>query len=276
MSRPSREYRSAGFPPMLVLVSASVLSLSLSLSFALASPRSAQAQAQGCPRVPTGLRCPLLPHDGGVRREALQALDAEGRRRVARGDLPGAAQAFGCLVEGDPTPESAGNLVVVLREQGELGDALLIARCAEDLAAPGSTRERARARREEIERRLGLPTPTPSGLAASAPALSAPASASAPASTIESRSLAPSAARRYRRWSYSALGLGVAALVAGGVVYAVARDRAHQFDDEQQRNGYSDRARTLRTDAQNLELGSWISAGIGVTAAAAGGLLLTF
>src|SRR5664279_3781645 len=135
----------------------------MALLLALAAP--GRAHAQSCPRVPTGLRCPSLPQDAGVRRDALQALDAEGRRRVARGDLPGAAQAFGCLVEGDPTPESAGNLVVVLREQGELGDALLIARCAEDLAPPGATRDRARARREDIERRLGLPAPAPAGTA---------------------------------------------------------------------------------------------------------------
>src|SRR5437868_9346299 len=109
------------------------------LALALALPARARAQSASavCPRVPAGLRCAPLPKDGWVRREALQALDAEGRRRVARGDFVGAAQAFGCLVEGDPTPESAGNLAVVLREHGDLGDSLLVARCAEDLAPLG-------------------------------------------------------------------------------------------------------------------------------------------
>ena len=231
------------------------------------------ARAQGCPRVPAGLRCAPLSGDGAARREALQALDTDGRRRVGRGDLLGAAQAFGCLVEGDPTPESASNLTVVLRELGELGDALLVARCAEDLSSPGPGRDRARTRREEIERRLGLRV-----LAASEIPAGASASATWP-SALDSQStmpVAPPPARRYRGWSYAALGIGAAALVGGGVAFALARERASQFGAEQQRNGYSDRARSLRADAGALEIGGWVGAGLGVTAAAVGGVLLTF
>ena len=110
-----------------------------------------------------------LPREGWGRREALQTLDAEGRRRVSRGDSAGAAQSFGCLVADDPTPEAAGNLAVVLREQGNLGDALLAARCAEDLAPPGPARDRARTRREEIEHRLGMPSSAPASAAGRAP-----------------------------------------------------------------------------------------------------------
>src|SRR4029077_18157816 len=110
------------------------------LALALALParaRAASAPTAVCPRVPAGLRCAPMPRDGWVRHEALQALDAEGRRRVGRGGYAGAAQLLRCPVEGAPPPEAAGNLAVVLREQGDLGDALLIARCPEDLAPPG-------------------------------------------------------------------------------------------------------------------------------------------
>ena len=261
-----------------------VLALGLALS---TRARAEPAPTTMCPRVPAGLRCAPLPKDGWVRREALQALDAEGRRRVARGDLAGAAQAFGCLVEGDPTPESAGNLAVVLREQGDLGDSLLAARCAEDLAPLGPLRDRARSRREDIEHRLGLPTSPP-----------APASDDTHPGTVTPTALSPSqnagnantappaldlrapsdepARRSYHRAGYVPLIAGAAALIASGVLYALARDRAQQFNQEQQTNGYGDRARTLRGEAQNLELASWISGGAGAVAAAAGGVLLTF
>jgi hypothetical protein len=215
---------------------------------------------------------------------------------VSRGDLAGAAQAFGCLVADDPTPEAAGNLAVVLREQGNLGDALLAARCAEDLAPAGPARDRARTRREEIEHRLGMPPSAPAGAAgaragaAGAPVdpaavmlapLPPPPAAGAPdlraPSSSPSSSPSPSPLLgSFRRSGYATLAVGGAALIAAGALYAVARDRAHQFDDEQQRNGYSDRARGLRGDAQTLETATWINVGVGVVAAAVGGVLLTF
>jgi hypothetical protein len=264
--------------------------LLLMLAAWLAPGARARAQAGGvCPRVPAGLRCAALPREGWGRREALQTLDADGRRRVSRGDLAGAAQAFGCLVADDPTPEAAGNLAVVLREQGNLGDALLAARCAEDLAPSGPARDRARTRREEIEHRLGMPPSAPAGAAGEragtagapvdlaalmlrprsapgAPDLRAPSPSPSPSSSLGS----------FRRGGYTTLAVGGAALIAAGVLYALARDRAHQFDDEQQRNGYSDRARGLRSDAQTLETATWINAAVGVVAAAVGGVLLTF
>ncbi len=266
--------------------------LVLVFAFAFSARARAQSPASNvCPRVPAGLRCAPPPKDGWVRREALQALDAEGRRRVARGDYAGAAQAFGCLVEGDPTPESAGNLAVVLREQGDLGGALLVARCAEDLAPPGPVRDRARSRREEIEHRLGLPASPPSGASDERhrdPVTTAVAPIAAPTPRTESNPNPPSGAldlrvpsnepapRSNHRTAYVPLVAGAAAVIASGVLYALARDRAHQFDQEQQTNGYSDRARSLRSEAQNLETASWISGGAGVVAAAAGGVLLTF
>jgi hypothetical protein len=250
----------------------------------LASPPRARAQtADVCPRVPAGLHCAPLPKDGEVRREALQALDAEGRRRVGRGDYAGATQAFGCLVEGDPTPESAGNLAVVLREQGDLGDALLIARCAEDLAPSGPTRDRARTRREELERRLGLPATPPReagdapriAVAPSPPPVVAPSTAASGALDLRTSLTQPPQVSRHRA-AFATLAAGTAALIAGGVLYALARDRTSQFDQEQQSSGFSDRARTLRSDAQNLQTASWITGGAGVAAAAVGGVLFAF
>ena len=254
----------------------------------LVSPARARAEAADvCPRVPAGLRCAPLPRDGWVRREALQALDAEGRRRVGRGDYAGAAQLFGCLVEGDPTPEAAGNLAVVLREQGDLGDALLIARCAEDLSPPGPTRDRARVRREELERRLGLPAtppreggealsraaaPPPSPPVAIAPGPSGPV----PGALDLRASPAQPPQASHHRAAVATLAAGAAALIAGGVLYALAHDRARQFDEEQQSSGFTDRARTLRSDAHNLQTASWITGGAGLAAAAVGGVLFAF
>src|SRR5215831_4139332 len=214
------------------LTPASLLLFMLVLAFP-ARVRAQATPAAVCPRVPAGLRCAPLPKDGWVRREALQALDAEGRRRVARGDFAGAAQAFGCLVEGDPTPESAGNLTVVLREQGDLGDALLVARCAEDLAPPGPLRDRARSRREEIEHRLGLPSSPPAAVAsdeahhdgampAVRPTAHTAANANAPPPALDLR--APTSEptpRSSHRAAYVPLVAGAAALIAGGVLYAV-------------------------------------------------------
>jgi hypothetical protein len=219
-----------------------------------------------------------------VRHEALQALDAEGRRRVGRGDYAGAAQVFGCLVEVDPTPEAAGNLAVVLREQGDLGDALLIARCAEDLAPPGPTRDRARARREELERRLGLPaTPSREGgeavrrAAALPPVAIAPGPSGPVPGALDLRaSPAQPPQVSHHRAAVATLAAGAAALIAGGVLYALAHDRARQFDEEQQSSGFTDRARTLRSDAHSLQTASWITGGAGLAAAAVGGVLFAF
>jgi hypothetical protein len=270
-------------------IAASWLWLAVVMSM-LALPARARAQtADVCPRVPAGLRCAPLPRDGWVRHEALQALDAEGRRRVGRGDYGGAAQVFGCLVEGDPTPESAGNLAVVLREHGDLGDALLIARCAEDLAPPGPTRDRARTRREELEHRLGLPATTareggdtprvapPSTLPLSpAVASSSGAWGATPGALVLSAPPAQPPQVSHHRAAFATLAAGAAALIAGGVLYALARDRTRQFDEEQQSTGFTDRARTLRSDAQNLQTASWLTGGAGVAAAAVGGILFAF
>jgi hypothetical protein len=233
--------------------------------FALGSP--ALARAQSCPHLPAGARCAPLPDEGPARREALRALDAEGRAQVRAGDLAAAARAFGCLVEADPTPESAGNLTVVLREQGSLGDALLVARCAEQLSVAGPARERARDRREEIERRLGLP---PSASTSSAPVLIAAPNLTASA-TAE-----PSRPRARRGWSYAALAVGAATLIGSGVTYAFARARANQFADEERVSGYTDRARRLHDEAGTLELSSFIGFGVGAAAALTGVVLLRF
>jgi hypothetical protein len=233
------------------------------LALALIGP--GVARAQPCPRLPAGLLCAPLPEEEGARRELLQALDLDGRDAVSRGDYPIAVAAFGCLVEVDPTPESAGNLAVVLREQGALGDALLIARCAEQLAVPGPTRDRARVRRLDIERRLGLP------------ALGAAADLTASGDPGAEPRAPPGAPSRVRRtWGYAALALGVTVLIGSGLLYALARQRARQFDDEQLAHGYSDRARGLRDETQTLEIGGWIGAGAGVASMVGGGALLRF
>jgi hypothetical protein len=217
------------------------------------------ASAESCPRLPAGLICAPLPDEDGARREVLQALDVDGREAVTRGDYATAATAFGCLVESDPTPEAAGNLAVVLREQGALGDALLIARCAEQLAPPGPARERALTRRVDIERRLGL-SPAATGLATGV---------ATPLSAVPSP-------RVSRGWSYAGLAVGATVLIGAGVLYVMGRARADQFGDEQRINGYTARARDLHDEGRTLEITSWVGAGVGVAAAIAGGVLLTF
>ncbi len=130
-----------------------------------------------------------------------------------------------------------------------------------------------------------MPTSPPSG-AASETHREAPATPSAAAPTDANLPPSPGldlraptnepAPHPYRRSAYVPLAAGVAALAASGVLYAIARDRAQQFNQEQQTNGYGDRARNLHDEAQNLEIASWLSAGAGVVAAGVGGVLLTF
>jgi hypothetical protein len=225
---------------------------------------SSSARAQSCALVPARSDCAPLTMGPADRRAALETLDQAGRAATASGDYAAAGRAFGCLVQDDPTPESAGNLALVLREQGQLVEALRAARCAEELATDGATRERARARRADIERRLTL-----------APAAAPPADATLSIAAVAPATPQP-AARPRRTWGWAALGLGAAAGVTAGALYLVARDRAQAFDDEQVASGFSPRARNLRDQATALETGSWISAGVGLAAALAGGLLLTF
>lgn len=236
------------------------------------------ARAQSCPRLPATLVCAPTPEDSAGRQEMLEALDQEGRAAVSRGDYVIAASAFGCLVQADPTPESAGNLAVVLREQGALGDALLIARCAEELAAPGPARERARARRVDIEQRIGFgPGDGAAGVTAPPQVANTRGTTLTREAPARDRSVggAPAAAG-HRHWAYTALAVGAAALVGGGVLYALARHKASQFDDEQSSSGYSDRARALHDDAQGLQRASWITSGLAAAALATGGVLFRF
>jgi hypothetical protein len=235
----------------------------LALALAALAGVSPAAHAQTCPLVPAGLSCAPLPDNAARRHDALQALDDAGRASAARGDYPAAARAFGCLVEDDPTPGSAGNLAVVLREQGLLGDALLAARCAERLATDDPGRERARVRREEIERRLGLAPEPP------APAAGVLLPAPAPPPAVEPP-------RPRRAWGYAALAGGAAAGFGAGVLYLLARDRSRQFDDEQLATGFSPRARDLRDSAATLETWSWVGVGAGLALALTGVALLRF
>jgi hypothetical protein len=232
------------------------------------------ARADTCPRLPAELRCEPLPDEDLSRREALRALDVAGREAVSRGAFGEAATAFGCLVEGDPTPESAGNLAVVLREQGALGDALLIARCAEQLAVPGALRERARLRRREMELRLGLPSDVapvlgPATMPATSLATTIPTAVETPA-PIPPRSGVDG------RWSTAGLAIGAAVLFGAGILNAVARDRAQKFDQEQLTNGYTQQARSLRADSRSLEVWSWVGASLGLASLATGGVLLIY
>lgn len=254
------------------MVNASTLALSATLGLLVwgSLGGAGAAHAGTCPRLPVELRCEPLPDEDLSRREALRRLDVAGREAVSRGAFAEAEAAFGCLVEGDPTPESAGNLAVVLRAQGALGDALLIARCAEQLSTPGAVRERARARRREMELRLGLPTdvapiPDPGSLVTTTSTTSA-----------EIPAPLPERPRIDRRWSTGGLAIGAAILLGAGIVNVVARDRAQKFDQEQLTSGYTQQARSLRADARSLEVWSWAGASLGVACLATGGVLLTF
>jgi hypothetical protein len=220
----------------------------------------------------------------------LRALDLAGREAVMRGDYASASRAFGCLVQGDSTAESAGNLAVVLRERGSLGDALLIARCAEQLARPGAVQDRARTRREDIERRLGFNVPPPRPTATAAPPAATMLTATTPTATPPGLALHPgsedagghdeprpaSPASVRRSWSYVALAVGGTVLVASGIVYGFAHARAQDFQREQTASGITPRAEDLRQEARGLEIGSWIGAGVGLATATTGGVLLTF
>lgn len=235
------------------------------------------AHAQACPRVMAGLICPPIAEQGEERQAALRALDLAGREAVTRADYGSAARAFGCLVQSDSTPESAGNLAVVLREHGGLGDALLIARCAEQLAGPGAVQDRARARREDIERRLGFAVP-PARLPPAPQPTTTLASPMRPDAGESRHDAAPSPSpmRIRRGWSYVALAFGAAVLLGSVVVYGFAHARANDFQREQSTNGKTLLAEDLRQEARDLEIGSWIGAGVGLAAATTGGCLLTF
>ena len=144
---------------------------------------------------------------------------------------------------------------------------LLIARCAEDLAPPGPRaiarargarswsagwacrrhrrakverqcagwrrRRRRRRWRSRLARRALSPAP----------------------STLRASPAQPPQVSHHRA-AVATLAAGAAALIAGGVLYALAHDRARQFDEEQQSSGFTDRARTLRSDAQSLQTAS--------------------
>jgi hypothetical protein len=108
----------------------------------------------------------------------------------------------------------------------------------------------------------------------------APGEASSPSAALLVAPGAPEdapAPQRAPRWpAYAAWIAGGIGLVGAGVTYALARDRAAQFQDEQAISGYGDRARALRSEARTLRTFSAIGLVVGVAGGVGGGLLLLF
>ncbi len=278
------------------------------LGICLAGAVWASPPLESCVSAVRVFRCDPVPDGAAPRRTTLASLDMQARDSVAQHRLHDAAHLFGCLLLADPRPEHASNLAVAFKQSGDLPAALAAATCAEQLSASTSDGlARARARRLVIEQLLAalIPTPSPgeskrAGLVNDAPirmgepdpdccrsslladaspirideyfprecpgralASGETASVCEPAAPTPARSLV--AAR-------TAVLIG-AALVASGATaaYLVARARADQFQTEQVQHGFTNRAQTLRDQAQTWQaasIGGFVAAGLaGVTAA---------
>jgi hypothetical protein len=245
--------------------------------------------------------CPIMPHAGAARREALVVLDTEARSAASQGHYDVAAARFVCLFRVDPQAETAGSLSVVLREQGLLPRALIAARCAESLSEEGPARERAQARREDLERRVGAPkVPSPEEAARTevedevrarpAPPPPPPerrvaqgrspsagvAIARSPSGGASSRAPEPVGSARYQRAARVAGASGAILLVGAGATYLLARDRASDFRAEQTTSGYSQRARDLHDSALSWQRASAIGLGAGLALLGASAFVLVF
>lgn len=265
---------------------------------ALATPASARAEAEACKTSVQPFACDPLPEGPEARRAILASLDLAARDAVAQHRLPDAARLFGCLLLGDPRPEHASNLAVALKQAGDVPAALGAATCAEQLSEGNADGlARAHARREELERLLVSRSdrPAPAASPRAAPSLSAtfatptrpPANAEPPppvsllppagedgATRAPPLSGAPagmteqSGPQRARsRLRHGAALAGALLLAAGGAVaYMVARMQANQFQAEQNQNGYTARAQSLRDSAQRWQaasIGGLIGASVG-------------
>src|SRR6267142_3807644 len=90
------------------------------LAAAILAARGAQAEPSACVALracePGGSECdeecPIIPHAGTARRDALVVLDTEARSAAAGGDYTLAAARFVCLFRADPQAETAGSLAV--------------------------------------------------------------------------------------------------------------------------------------------------------------------
>jgi len=249
--------------------------------------------------------CPIIPHAGSARREALVILDTEARSAATQGRYDVAAARFVCLFRADPQAETAGSLSVVLREQGLLPRALTAARCAESLSEEGPARDRAQARREDLERRAGVlklpspeeaaraeaevedeartppapPPPPPLPVRRVAPGRSSSAGvaiARVPSGRASSRSPEPVASGRYQRAARVAVAAGAILLVGAGATYLLARDSASDFRAEQTTYGYTQRAQELHDSALSWQKAAAIGLGAGLMVLGASTFVLVF
>jgi hypothetical protein len=272
--------------------------------------RAARAEPSACVALrscgPEGSECdedcPIMPHAGAARREALVVLDTEARSAASQGHYDIAASRFVCLFRADPQAETAGSLSVVLREQGLLPRALIAARCAESLSDEGPARERAQVRREDLERRVGAPrVPSPEEAARAeveeevrarpAPPPPPPpvrrvaqgrstsagvAIARSPSGGASSRSPEPVGSGRYQRAARVAAAAGGILLVGAGATYLLARNRASDFRTEQSTSGYTQRAQDLHDSALSWQRVSAIGLGAGLMLLGASTFVLVF
>lgn len=218
---------------------------------------AAQAQDDACARA--SLRdapCAALPVADAARRRTLARLDRQARDAVAAAQLALAAERFVCLLRADPRPETALNLSLVRAAAGERDGARDAAACAESLAPSGPVRERARAQVLALGPAPAAPTEVP------APETGQPSANAAP---ILVQTLPPEpSARGHSPLVWAGAATAVAAVVAAGVLYGLAQERATAFGDEQRATGYSDRARELRAQARGFSTASLVSAVTGV------------
>jgi hypothetical protein len=248
--------------------------------------------------------CPIIPHAGAARREALVVLDTEARAAASQGHYDVAASRFVCLFRTDPQAETAGSLSIVLREQGLLSRALIAARCAESLSDEGPARDRAQARREDLERRAGVPkAPSPEEAARAeveaeartppappppppplpvrrvAPGRSPSADVAisrSPSGGPSSRSAELGVPTRYQRAARIAAVVGAVLLVGSGATYLLARDRASDFRAEQTEHGYTQRAQDLRDSALSWQTATSLGFGAGLMLLGASTFVLVF
>lgn len=86
----------------------------------------------------------------------------------------------------------------------------------------------------------------------------------------------PAAAPGPRVWPWVSLASGIAGLIGGGVLLALERNEAAEFDDQNVLGGDRDALADTRARQQGYQVGAWVSGGVGIALGAVGiGLLAT-
>jgi tetratricopeptide (TPR) repeat protein len=212
----------------------------------------------------------------GVKEAMAKRHYENGAEYYAQSDYSAALEEFKKADALMPNPKLKFNIGRCYEGMGKLGEAI----AAYKLYLKQSTDEKERSlvelRIKNLEKRIdssAKPAPPPEPEKAAGGAAKADAAdANAAAPVISERPRKRGSTRRLLGWT--AIGVGAAALITAGVLGGLSLSKRGEYEDAHANHEFYTDARGLLEDSERFEIGSFVTLGVGIAAAAGGVILL--